>query len=96
MRIQVLDRPAEAIQTTWEGVTRDRVQQWCLLEVDGLPTTFQLTSDPGKELPPGEYELDAKSFNVTNGRLSMSRPVLRPVSRARPAAAPVPAAAGSK
>lgn len=80
MRIQVLPRPAEKIQTTWEGVTRDRVQQWCLLEIDGLPTAFQITSDPGKELAPGDYELDPKSFSVQNGRLTVSRVVLRPLS----------------
>lgn len=80
MRIQVLARAAEKIQTTWEGVTRDRVQQWCLLEIDGLPTAFQITSDPGKEMSPGDYELDPKSFSVQNGRLTVSRVVLRPVA----------------
>lgn len=83
--IKVLPRPAEKIQTTWEGVTRERVQQWCLLEVDGLPTTFLNTVDPGKELTPGDYELDPKSFSVQNGRLTVNRVVLRPVSPARPA-----------
>lgn len=84
MKIQVLNRPAEKIQTTWEGVTRDRVQQWCLLEIDGLPTSFQITGDPGKEMAPGDYELDPKSFSVQNGRLTVQRVVLRPVA-ARPA-----------
>lgn len=79
MKIQVLNRAPEKIQTTWEGVTRDRVQQWCLLEIDGLPSSFQVTVDPGKEYAPGEYTLDAKSFSVTNGRLQMARPVLVPV-----------------
>lgn len=87
MRIQVLPRPAEKIQTTWEGVTRDRVQQWCLLEIDGLPTAFQITSDPGKELAPGEYELDPKSFSVTNGRLQVTRVILRAVAPLKKAAA---------
>lgn len=87
MKIQVLPRPAERVQTTWEGVTRDRVQQWCLLEIDGLPTAFQITNDPGKELSPGDYELDPKSFSVTNGRLTVSRVVLRPVLPSKKAAA---------
>lgn len=82
MRITVLDRPVEAIQTIWEGVTRDREQQWCLLEIDGLPTSFQITSDPGKSHKPGLYELDPKSFSVTNGRLTVTRVVLRPVKAA--------------
>lgn len=80
MRIQVLNRAPEKITTTWEGVQRERVQQWCLLEIDGLPTAFQVTHEPGKELPPGEYELDPKSFTVTNGRLQVTRVVLRPVA----------------
>lgn len=87
MKITVLDRPVEAIQTTWEGVTRDREQQWCLLEIDGLPTAFQITSDPGKSLKPGLYELDPKSFSVTNGRLAVNRVVLRPLKPATAKAA---------
>lgn len=79
MKIQVLNRAAEPFESTWEGVTRQRVKQWCLLEVDGLPTAFQITVDPGKEHAPGEYELAPESFAVTNGRLTMSRTVLRPV-----------------
>lgn len=87
MKIQVLPRPAERVQTTWEGVTRDRVQQWCLLEIDGLPTAFQVTNDPGKELAPGEYELDPKSFSVTNARLQVTRVILRAVAPLKKAAA---------
>lgn len=78
MKIQVLKRASEMVQTTWEGVTRDRVKQWCLLEVDGLPTSFQITTDPGKEYAPGEYTLAPESFGVTNGRLTMTRVVLVP------------------
>lgn len=82
MRIQVLNRPVERVTTTWEGVARERVQQWCLLEIDGLPTSFQITHEPGKELPHGDYELDPKSFSVTNGRLQVTRVVLRPLAKA--------------
>ena len=92
IKIQVLNRASEQVQTTWEGVTRDRVKQWCLLEIDGLPTAFQITVDPGKEYAPGEYSLAPESFAVSNGRLTMSRAVLVPV--AVPAkVAPKPAAA---
>lgn len=80
MKIQVLNRPAIEVEQTWEGVTRKRSQQWCVLEIDGLPTSFQITTDPGKEHPPGLYELDSKSFNVNNGRLSVQRVVLRPLT----------------
>lgn len=80
MKIEVLKRQPEAVQTTWEGVTRDRIKQWCVIEIDGLPTAFQITSDPGKELAPGEYQLAPESFGVTNGRLTLSRVVLQSVS----------------
>ena len=79
MKISVLNKPAEPFQSTWEGVTRDRVKQWAVLEIDGLPTAFQLTVDPGKELAPGPYTLKPESFGVTNGRLTMTRVVLAPV-----------------
>lgn len=79
MKIQVLNRAAEQVETTWEGVTRQRSKQWCLLEIDGLPTSFQITVDPGKEYAPGEYTLAPESFAVSNGRLTMSRAVLVPV-----------------
>lgn len=82
MKIKVLDRPVEPFQSTWEGVTRDRVKQWALFEIDGIPTAFQLTHEPGKELSPGEYTLAPESFGVTNGRLSLGRVVLNPVAHA--------------
>jgi hypothetical protein len=88
MKITVINRPAEAVQTTWEGVTRDRVKQWCVLEIDGLPTSFQVTVDPGKEYAHGEYELAPESFTVTNGRLTVSRPVLVPIVAPKPQAVP--------
>lgn len=83
MKIQVLNRAAEPFESTWEGVTRQRVKQWCLLEIDGLPTAFQITVDPGKEHPPGEYVLAPESYSVSNGRLTMSRVVLHPVAPAK-------------
>ena len=76
MKIKVLDRAVEIVQQTWEGVTKDRAKQWCVIEIDGLPTAFQVTNDPDKVLKPGEYELAPQSFGVTNGRLTLSRPVL--------------------
>ncbi len=79
MKIQVLNKPVEPFESTWEGVTRQRVKQWAVLEIDGLPTAFQLTFDPGKQLAPGEYTLAPESFAVSNGRLTMSRAVLVPL-----------------
>lgn len=79
MKIQLLNRAPVEVEQTWEGVTRKRSQQWCVLEIDGLPTAFHVTCDPGKELPPGQYTLDPKSFNVQNGRLTIQRVVLAPV-----------------
>lgn len=89
MKIKVLNKPAEPFQSTWEGVTRDRVKQWCVLEIDGLPTAFQMSLDPGKELPPGDYTIAPESFGVTNGRLTLNRVVLVPehqVARPQPSA----------
>jgi hypothetical protein len=88
MKIQVLNKPVEPFESTWEGVTRQRVKQWAVLEIDGLPTAFQLTLEPSKQLAPGEYTLAPESFAVSNGRLTMPRAVLVPVASA--AIKPVP------
>lgn len=77
--IEVLDRKPEIYEATWDGVTRQRARQWAVITVDGLPTSFSITSEPGKEYAPGRYFLGAESFGVANGRLSLSRVVLRPV-----------------
>lgn len=89
MKIQVLNKPVEPFKSTWEGVTRDRIKQWAVLEIDGLPTAFQLTLDPEKALPAGEYTLAPESFAVSNGRLTMPRAVLVPVAKAEAAPRPV-------
>lgn len=88
MRINVLNKAVEPFQSTWEGVTRNRIKQWAVLEIDGLPTAFQLTLDPEKQLPPGEYTLAPESFAVTNGRLTMPRAVLVPLQPASRSASP--------
>lgn len=80
MKITVLNKAVEPFQSTWEGVTRSRIKQWAVLEIDGLPTAFQLTLDPEKALSPGEYTLAPESFAVTNGRLTMPRAVLAPLA----------------
>lgn len=80
MRIQVLKRAVEVVKTTWDGKERTRSGQWCTMEIDGLPSAFQVLNEQGQELAPGEYELDPKSFAVTNGRLTMPRAILRPVN----------------
>lgn len=79
MKITVLPKPVEPFESTWEGVTRQRIKQWAVLEIDGLPTAFQLTLEPNKQHAPGEYELAPESFAVSNGRLTMPRAVLVPV-----------------
>lgn len=83
MKIVVLALPVENTESTWDGVTRAKVKQWAQIETQpGLVTSFVLTSDPGKEYAPGEYELAQESFSVTNGRLSVSRVVLKPLAKA--------------
>jgi hypothetical protein len=88
MKINVLNKAVEPFESTWEGVTRQRIKQWAVLEIDGLPTAFQLTLDPGKQLLPGEYTLAPESFAVSNGRLTMSRAVLVPLTAQIKQAAP--------
>lgn len=87
MKITVLPRPIEDTESTYDGVTRLRSKQWCVLEIDGLPTAFQVTTERGKSYPPGEYDLDGKSFSLTNGRLQVTNVVLRPAVAARAPAA---------
>lgn len=81
MKINVLNRPADAYTSTWEGQTRERSRQWCSFEIDGLVNSFQVTVDPGKEFAPGEYTLAPESFGITNGRLTLARVVLKPVTK---------------
>lgn len=85
MKFVVLDMPVEPFESTWEGVTRQRVKQWAQYSIGPLITSFQLTLDVGKHLPPGEYTLAPESFAVNNGRLTMPRAVLVPlVASAKP------------
>lgn len=95
MKIEVLKRAPEAVQVTFDGVTRDRVKQWCMYEIDGLPTSFQVTVDPGKEYAPGTYTLAPECFGVTNGRLTLSRVVLIPVEQPKPQQQPSKSAAAA-
>lgn len=82
LTIQVLPRKPEIYDATWDGVTKQRSRQWAVMTVDGLPTSFSITTEPGKEYPPGDYVLGPESFGVSNGRLSLSRVVLKPVKPA--------------
>lgn len=80
MQIKVLDRPAEKVNVTWDGKTSERYNQWALIEIDGLPTSFTVTRNTEAELyRPGEYEIDPKSFGLQNGRLTLGRVILRPI-----------------
>ena len=93
LKIEVLNEPAEEFESTWEGQTRKRVRQWCVITIKGRPSSFQVTVDPGKEYVPGDYELAPESFSFNNGRLSVQRVVLAPLASsmagAKPAAAKV-------
>lgn len=80
MKIEVLNEVPEQFESTWEGVTRKRVRQWCVVTIKGRPSSFQVTVDPGKEYPPGDYELAPESFSFNNGRLSVTRVVLSPLA----------------
>ena len=93
LKITVLNKPVEPFESTWEGVTRQRIKQWAVLEIDGLPTAFQLTLERNKQHAPGEYTLAPESFAVSNGRLTMPRAVLIPAAGASVKAVPTAAKA---
>jgi hypothetical protein len=88
LKIEVLNEPAEEFESTWEGQTRKRVRQWCVITIKGRPSSFQVTVDPGKEYAPGDYELAPESFSFNNGRLSVQRVVLAPLASAMGATKP--------
>jgi hypothetical protein len=88
LKIEVLNEPAEDFESTWEGQTRKRVRQWCVITIKGRPSSFQVTVDPGKEYAPGDYELAPESFSFNNGRLSVQRVVLAPLASAMGATKP--------
>lgn len=90
MKIEVLNEAPEEFESTWEGQTRKRSRQWCVLTIKGRPSSFQVTVDPGKEYAPGYYTLAPESFSFTNGRLSVQRVVLTPLAdTVKPSAAKV-------
>jgi len=89
LTINILDREPEPKRFERDGVVRDYFSQWAVLNVDGLPTAFEFSSD--EPLPAGPATLDMRSFSVTNGRLGLSRVKLVPVTAPK---APKPAASG--
>lgn len=91
MKINVLDR-IEAATFERDGNVRHYHKQWAILEVDGLPTAFEFSTD--EPLPAGPAELSPKSFSVANGRLTIGRVVLTPVAARKPQAAPAAAQVG--
>ena len=79
MKIMILPRPPEPATFERDGTVRHYFKQWAVMEVDGLPTSFEFSSDEG--LPPGEAVLSPKSFGVQNGRLTLTRATLIPVAK---------------
>ena len=78
LKIEVLNRKAELDVFERDGVRREFSKQWCTATVDGLPMSFQISGNVGAELKPGLYQLDARSFGITRGRLTLERVVLVP------------------
>lgn len=87
LKIEVLNRKPELDVFERDGVRREFSKQWCTMTVDGLPTSFQISGAVGEELKPGEYQLDARSFGVVRGRLTLERVVLVAVEAPRKATA---------
>lgn len=89
LNIKVLPREPEAATFERDGNVRKYWKQWAILEIDGLPQSFEFSAD--EPLPAGPATIDPKSFGTMNGRLSLSRVKLVPVI-SKPAAAPAPQA----
>lgn len=85
MQIEILNREPEAAKFERDGTVRHYFKQWATLTVDGLPTSFEFSSD--EPLPPGPAALSPKSFGVAYGRLTLSRAVLIPLRSVKPAPA---------
>jgi len=74
MKISVLPRAVEESRFTWEGVEKTSRKQWCVLEVDGIPTAFQtFLRDDDEPYKPGEYDLAPGAFGVVNGGLTLNK-----------------------
>lgn len=86
LKIEVLSRKAELDVFERDGVRREFSKQWCTATVDGLPMSFQISGNVGQELKPGFYQLDARSFGIVRGRLTLERVVLVPDEGAKKAA----------
>lgn len=82
LKIEVLNRKAELDVFERDGVRREFSKQWCTATVDGLPMSFQISGSVGQEMKPGLYDLDARSFGIVRGRLTLERVVLVPQGEA--------------
>jgi hypothetical protein len=82
----VLKREPEPAKFERDGVVRNYYNQWAMVEIDGLPQSFQFSTD--EPLPAGPATLDPKSFGTMNGKLTLGRVKLIPVAKAA-ASAPV-------
>ena len=95
MKILVLDKKAEKNERVFEGKPIISWSQWAVMELDGVPHSFQVTHYNETDiLPPGSYELSPKSFGLKNAKLTLDRVVLVPAKSAelasvKPAAAAV-------
>jgi hypothetical protein len=74
MKISVLARPVEVSKFTFNGETKESRKQWCVVEVDGIPTAFQtFLRDDDEPYKPGEYDLAPGAFGVVNGGLTLNK-----------------------
>ena len=80
MKIDVLPREPEPATYEGNGTVRHYFKQWATMTVDGLPMSFEFSSD--EPLPAGPAALDARSFSIVNGRLQVTRPRLVSLAQA--------------
>ncbi|AHX16271.1 hypothetical protein [Dyella jiangningensis] len=88
LTFNVLPREPEAAKFERDGVVRHYFNQWATVEIDGLPQSFQFSSD--EPLPAGPATLDPKSFGTMNGKLALGRVKLVPLKKSAPAPAAQP------
>jgi len=86
LSFNVLPREPEAAKFERDGVVRHYFNQWATVEIDGLPQSFQFSSD--EPLPAGPATLDPKSFGTMNGKLALGRVKLVPLKKSAPSPAP--------
>ena len=79
MQIEILKREPEAAKFERDGQVRHYFKQWATLTVDGLPTSFEFSTD--EPLPPGPAVLSPKLEGTTGAVIIRRGDTLWQISR---------------